>query len=78
MLPADKANAQKEYDVIRNNWIEFSDAPNALYHHFAQQAYLLLDKRAAAIKEIHSLQGSQHRQQYVLKSLKDLVGTFNQ
>ena len=78
MLLADKANAQKEYDVIRNNWIEFSDAPNALYHHFAQQAYLLLDKRAAAIKEIHSLQGWQHRQQYVRKSLKDLVGTFPQ
>ena len=49
-----KLQAQKEYDVVRNNWLQFSDAPNALYHHFARQAYSLLDKRIAAIKEIHS------------------------
>ena len=78
LLTADKANAQKEYDVIRNNWIEFSDAPNALYHHFAQQAYGLLNKRTATIKDIHSLQGWQNRQQYIRKALRDLVGPFPQ
>ncbi|WP_152266435.1 alpha/beta hydrolase [Agriterribacter humi] len=78
LLKADKANAQKEYDVIRNNWIEFSDAPNALYHRFARQAYALLNKRTAAMKDIHSLQGWQNRQQYIRKSLQDLAGPFPQ
>ena len=76
LLTADKVHSQNEYDVIRNNWIQFSDAPNALYHHFARQAYTLLDKRAAAINEIHSLQGWQQRQQYIRQSLQNLVGPF--
>ncbi|HTN06150.1 alpha/beta hydrolase [Agriterribacter sp.] len=76
LLTADKANAQKEYDVIRNNWIEFSDAPNALYHRLSRQAYALLNKRTAAMKDIHSLQGWQNRQQYIRKSLQDLIGPF--
>lgn len=71
-----KLQAQKEYDVVRNNWIQFSDAPNALYHHFARQAYSLLDKRTATIKGIHTLQGWQQRQQYIRKSLQNLVGPF--
>ncbi len=76
LLKANKANAQKEYDVVRNNWIEFSDAPNAMYHYFAQQAYALLNKRGAAIKDIRSLQGWQNRQQHIRKSLADLAGSF--
>ncbi|HRP56685.1 acetylxylan esterase [Agriterribacter sp.] len=76
VLVNDKVHAQKEYDVIRNNWIEFSDAPNALYHHFARQACALLDKRAAAIKEIRSLSGWQQRQEYIRRSLQELVGPF--
>ncbi|HRO44795.1 acetylxylan esterase [Agriterribacter sp.] len=78
VLVNNKVHAQNEYDVIRNNWIRFSDAPNALYHHFAQQAYTLLDKRAAAIKGIHSLKVWHNRQQYIRKSLQDLAGPFPQ
>ncbi len=78
LLRAPKATAQKEYDVIRNNWIEFSDAPNALYHHFARQARVLLNKRADAIKGIHSLSDWQQRQQFIRRSLQELVGSFPQ
>lgn len=76
LLTTARLYAQKEFDVVRNNWIQFSDAPNALYHHFAGQAYSLLDKRTATIKEIHSLQAWQKRQQYIRKSLQALVEPF--
>lgn len=78
VLVNNKVHAQNEYDVIRNHWIGFTDAPNALYHHFAQQAYTLLDKHTAAIKDIHSLQDWQNRQQYIRQSLQDMVGPFPQ
>ena len=78
LLTAHKTTAQKEYDVIRNNWIEFSDGPNALYHHFARQARVLLNKRADAIKGIHSLSNWQQRQQFIRTSLQELVGPFPQ
>ena len=49
-----KPNVLNELDVIHssgaggkdNIWIEFSDAPNSLYHYISGQAYPLLDKRA--------------------------------
>ncbi len=78
LFTAHKTTAQKEYDVIRNNWIEFSDAPNALYHHFARQARVLLNKRADAIKGIHSLTDWQQRQQFIRRSLQELAGPFPQ
>lgn len=71
-----KVHAQKDYDVLTNNWIKYSDAPNALYHHFARQAGVLLDRRAASLKSIQSLQGWQQRQRYIQKTLQQLVGTF--
>lgn len=75
-LTGNQVFAQKEYDVIRNNWIQFSDAPNALYHHFASQAYALLDNRKTAIHDIRSLHEWQNRQQYIKKTLLELAGPF--
>ncbi|MBW7892994.1 MAG: acetylxylan esterase, partial [Chitinophagaceae bacterium] len=68
--------AQKEYDVIRNNWIQFSDAPNALYKHFAGQAYAFLQEREAAIEKITTLEEWQDRQKLIKKTLSDVVGAF--
>ena len=69
--------AQKELDVI-SNWIQFSDAPNSLYHDLADQAYDLLDKRNAKIASIHSLTEWQNRQQWIKKALLNVVGPFPQ
>ncbi len=68
-------NAQNEIDVIKN-WIQFSDAPNSLYHDLADQAYLLLDQRNTKIADLHSLADWQERQQWVRKTLLDVVGPF--
>ena len=66
---------QAELDVIKS-WIRFSDAPNALYHHLAGQAFELLDKRTNTIAAIHSLPDWKKRQEFVRKTLLDIVGPF--
>ncbi len=67
--------AQKELDVI-SNWIQFSDAPNSLYHDLAYQAYVLLEKRNDKIASIHSLADWQNYQKKIKKTLLDVVGPF--
>jgi hypothetical protein len=67
--------AQKELDVI-SNWIQFSDAPNSLYHDLASQAYDLLEKRNGQIADLHSLADWQNRQKWIKKTLLDIVGPF--
>lgn len=78
MFLATVACAQKEFDGLRgtHNWPEFSDAPNALYHHIAEEAYTDLDKRSAKVAAINSLSGWQQRQKWIKKTLQEVVGPF--
>ena len=71
-------NAQKEFDGLRgtHNWPEFSDAPNALFHHIANQAYGELDKRWQAVNRIRTIGEWQERQKWLKKVLVDVVGSF--
>jgi cephalosporin-C deacetylase-like acetyl esterase len=71
-------HAQKEFDGIRgtHNWPAFSDAPNALYHHMTNQAYTGLDKRSQKLDGIHTLAQWQQRQQWLKKTLREVVGAF--
>ena len=48
----EKINAQKDLDVIKDNWLEYSDAPNSLYHYLSGQCYDLLDKREKSVSQI--------------------------
>jgi hypothetical protein len=68
--------AQNELDVIRNNWLQYSDAPNSLYHHLAGQAYVLLAQRAGKVAKLNSLSEWQQRQKWIRETLLDIVGPF--
>ena len=68
--------AQKDLDVIKDNWLEYSDAPNSLYHYLTDQCYDLLDKRELSISKINTLAGWQERQNYIRETLTDIVGPF--
>lgn len=57
-----EVNCQNEYNVITNEWLQYSDAPNSLYHHIAGQAYDLLAQRAGRISKLSSLAYWQKRQ----------------
>jgi len=67
--------SQDETDVI-SNWLEYTDAPNLLYHHLAGQAYILLSQRTDKISEIQTLADWQQRQKQIRETLTDIVGPF--
>lgn len=69
-------NAQNDLDVIRNSWMEYSDASNSLYHHLAAQCYELIDKREEDISRLNSLADWQKRQNFIRETLLDIVGPF--
>jgi cephalosporin-C deacetylase-like acetyl esterase len=72
------AHAQTEFDGLRgtHNWPEFSDAPNALYHHLANLAYADLHKRSQEIERINTLTEWKQRQKWLKKTLQEAVGAF--
>lgn len=67
--------AQNDLNVIKN-WIQFSDAPNSLYHYLADQAYELLDKREQDIARLHTLSEWQNRQKWIREKLNLVFGAF--
>ena len=70
------AHAQKnELDVIKD-WIQFSDAPNSMYHDLAPQAYDLLKERTDKIAGLHQLPGWQQRQKWIRKTLLEMLEPF--
>ena len=71
--------AQNDLDVIKrgeNNWLYYTDAPSALYHHLAGQAYDYLENRTIKVEKLHSLNDWQKRQQRLNETLEDIVGPF--
>jgi hypothetical protein len=73
------ARAQDELKVVTspgNKWLHFTDAPNALYHHLAAEAYELLDERRNKISKLNSLDNWQQRQQRLKETLSNTVGPF--
>ena len=76
LLTSERINGQHELDVITNNWLQYSDATNALYHHIAGQAYVLLTQRTAEIAKLSSLSDWQQRQEWLRETLLDIVGPF--
>jgi cephalosporin-C deacetylase-like acetyl esterase len=69
-------SAQNELDVIRNNWLEYSDAANSLYHHLTTQAYSLLKDRENKIAGLQSPGDWQNWQKWIRETLMDIVGPF--
>jgi len=76
LLTNERINAQDELDIIRNSWLQYSDAPNSLYHHITGQAYDLLAQRASKIAGLSSLSDWQQRQKLIRETLLNIVGPF--
>jgi len=70
------AVAQDDLDVIKNKWLEYSDAQNSLYHHLTSQAHLLLRQRDKEVAAIKDLQAWQAHQEYIRETLLRIVGPF--
>lgn len=70
------AQDQKELNVIKGNWFQFTDAQNSLYHYLANQSYDLLDKRKEQLLQNQSLSDWQTRQVTIRETLNEIVGPF--
>jgi hypothetical protein len=75
-LSGNRLGAQNELDVVTGNWLQYTDAPNSLYHYIAGQAYEMLAHRRDETGRISSLSGWQQRQKIVSETLLDIVGPF--
>src|SRR5450759_3655354 len=76
LLNNNRINAQNELDVIKDKWLQYSDAPNSLYHYIADQACDLLAQRSVKITRLNSLSDWQQRQKWISETLLDIVGPF--
>lgn len=76
VLGALPAKAQEKDLSVIQDWLQYSDAPNALYHHLADQAYDLLEARATVIADLKSARQWRRRQADVRATLLDIVGPF--
>jgi len=68
--------AQDELDVIRGNWLHYNNATNALYQHLSTEAYGLLEQRVQAVSKLQSLGDWKKRQDWIKKSLMNVMGPF--
>ncbi|HOS72157.1 MAG TPA: alpha/beta hydrolase family protein [Bacteroidales bacterium] len=71
-----KGQTGDELNILKNNWLLYSDAANSLYHHLTGEAYKLLDKRAETINQLRSAGDWQKRQEEVRRELWDIIGPF--
>lgn len=71
-----RMSAQNELDVVKNNWLQYSDVQNSLYHYLADQAIKILEKRSEEVSGITTLAGWQTRQEYIRETLMEIVGPF--
>jgi cephalosporin-C deacetylase-like acetyl esterase len=78
-LMSNGVSAQEELNAIKtpeNGWLQYTDAPNSLYHHLTNQAFELLDGRSRIIAGIQSLPAWQERQQFIAGTLREIIGPF--
>lgn len=76
MLKPSTVAAQKELDVIKGKWVRYSDPSHLLYHHFAKEAYLMLDQHAGKTEALKSRSQWQQRQQEIKAAIWRQLGSF--
>ncbi len=80
VITVGEISAQNELKVLggHRTWLQYTDAPNALYHHFANEAFLLLNAREKNVETFTTRDDWEARQQSIRKTLHEIVGPFPQ
>lgn len=68
--------AQNELDVLRNNWLQYTDAPNSFYHFLTGEAFKLLEKRDGKVTQLKTKDDLLQRQTEVRQALWEIIGPF--
>ena len=75
LFPILTISQEQSFDIF-HRWAEFTDLDNALYHHYAAEAFKLLDKREKEISKLKTKTDWEKRQEKVKKILQKIVGPF--
>ena len=70
------AQQQREDLSVLGGWMRFSDAPNALYHHLADEAFAFLDARRDRVARLTTESQWRGRQEEIRATLNRIVGPF--
>ncbi len=65
-----------ELNVLTNNWLQYSDASNSLYHHLTGEAYLMIERRVEKINQLQDINDLRNRQKEVRQILREIIGQF--
>ncbi|MBK7713649.1 MAG: hypothetical protein IPJ37_24015 [Bacteroidales bacterium] len=76
VLSGSALKGQNDYEILGENWLQYTDAPNSLYHYIAGQAFDMLSIRSKEISRISSLTEWQQRQKVLGATLLEIVGPF--
>ena len=76
LFPVLLYSQQKENFDVLDHWAEYTDLSNALYHHYAKEAFRLIDKRESEIAKLKTREDWEKRQKYVKETLLKMVGPF--
>lgn len=73
-----KADAQNQenLNIIKNNWLAYSDAPNSLYHYLTGEAFNLLKQRAAVVDQLKSISDWEKKTGICKEYFMGYSGTF--
>lgn len=71
----EKLYAQNEYRVL-DSWLQFTDSPNALYHHLTNEAYSLLNQRKEKVSKLKTQEEWKQRQSEMKQRMWDVLGSF--
>jgi hypothetical protein len=69
-------NGQSELDVIRNNWLQYTDAPNSFYQYLTGEAFKLIDSREEEISLIKTKDELLQRQAEIRQTIWNILGPF--
>jgi len=76
LLSNKSSTAQNKLDVLKNNWNQYSDAPNSLNRFLTGEAYKMLASRKRKISKLKTPEDWRKRQLSINNSLWDMFGAF--
>jgi hypothetical protein len=69
--------AQKEYDIIKGKWIQYSDPANLLNHHLSNEAFTLLKQQEKTVASLKTKSAWTARQSEMKDRLWKVLGPFS-
>jgi cephalosporin-C deacetylase-like acetyl esterase len=76
LLTNNPVKAQDELDVIRNSWLQYTDAANSLYHFLSGEAFKSLEMRVDKVKQINTKDDLLQHQAELRQKMWELLGPF--